>query len=170
MTTSTDTGTVLTASGRFGAVATTDYLEHVGIPYELLQHRPTFRAADEAAATGIPPHLEAKTLIVKGTSGMMLVALPASERLSLTKLRPLVGDHSVRFAREGEISSAFPHFDVGAMPPLGALASVPLVMDERLFGLERVTCSAGDHRHSLVLCPADLAERLCPLVGDVCED
>jgi len=91
MTTSTDTGTVLTASGRFGAVATTDYLEHVGIPYELLQHRPTFRAADEAAATGIPPHLEAKTLIVKGTSGMMLVALPASERLSLTKLRPSRG-------------------------------------------------------------------------------
>jgi prolyl-tRNA editing enzyme YbaK/EbsC (Cys-tRNA(Pro) deacylase) len=170
MTTTAGDRTVLTASGKFGAGATTDYLKHVGIPYELLEHRPTFRAADEAASTGIPPHLEAKTLVVKGTSGMVLVTLPASERLSLRKLRPLLGDHSLRFAREREIASAFPHFDVGAMPPFGALASVPLVMDERLFGLERVTCSAGDHRHSLVLCPADLAERLCPFVGDVCED
>lgn len=167
---SMDTRTVLTASGKVGAAATTEYLEHVGVPYELLEHRPTFRAADEAASTGIPPQLEAKTLVVKGTSGMALVALPASERLALKKLRPLLGDHSLRFAREREIASAFPHFDVGALPPLGALVSSPLVMDERLFGLERVTCSAGDHRHSLVLCPADLAERLCPVVGDVCQD
>lgn len=166
----TETRTVLTASGKLGAAATIDYLEREGLPYELLEHRPTFRAADEASATGIPPHLEAKTLVVRGSKSLILVALPASDRLALRKLRPLVGDRTARFATEREIASAFPRFDVGALPPLGALLSVPLVMDERLLGLERVTCSAGDHKHSLVLCPAELVERLCPVVGDVCED
>ena len=60
-----------------------------GAAYELLPHEHTERAADEAAALGLPPDEVAKTLVVTTPEGNVRAVLPASERIDLRKIAGL---------------------------------------------------------------------------------
>lgn len=161
---------VITAEGRLGSAAVTEWLDEGGWHYQLVAHKPTYRAADEAAASGVPPAHAAKSLVLRLTEGFQLVTIPASERLDLRKVKELLGTGSVRLATEKEIAARFPRFDVGAMPPFGELLGIPEIVDRRLLHYSQVVCSAGDHTHSLVVIPVELVGRLAPRVADVCED
>lgn len=83
--------------------------------------------------------------------------------------RLLDGSHHLRLATEQEIQIAFPAFDVGAMPPVGALLPLPEAVDVRLIYRDHVVCAAGDHRHAVRLDPRDLVRLAEPRVGDLCE-
>jgi prolyl-tRNA editing enzyme YbaK/EbsC (Cys-tRNA(Pro) deacylase) len=61
----------------------TDFLEHAGVDFDVLEHTRTVRAADEAAALGIDAEEVAKTLILIAGSGNVRAVLPASERIDL---------------------------------------------------------------------------------------
>jgi prolyl-tRNA editing enzyme YbaK/EbsC (Cys-tRNA(Pro) deacylase) len=63
--------------------------EHVD--YEVIRHRPTQSATDEAAAIGVPVDEVAKTLVLTSDEGYVRVVLPASERLDLRKAREVLG-------------------------------------------------------------------------------
>jgi Ala-tRNA(Pro) deacylase len=168
VTASQDVGTV--ASGRFGVDAVREYLDRHGWHYQVFAHKPTFRAVDEAFATAVQPEHEAKTIVLRGTGGYLLAVIPASQRLDLRKVRALTGRRDLRLATEREIASAFPVFEVGAVPPVGTMLSIPQVLDARLLRYSRIGCSAGDHEHALILIPVELERRVQPRVADLCED
>ena len=42
--------------------------------------------------------------------------IPASERLSLPRLREAIGIDELRFASEEELAAAYPAFELGAVP------------------------------------------------------
>ncbi len=128
--------------------------EHVDC--ELVSHRRTEHARDEAVALGVPPQEVGKTLIVKGAEGYVRVLLPASERLDLRKLRELLGDRSLRLATERELADAYAEFELGAVPPLGGPGGDRVVVDRRIADLEHVTVEAGTHEQSLRLRAAHL--------------
>jgi prolyl-tRNA editing enzyme YbaK/EbsC (Cys-tRNA(Pro) deacylase) len=44
------------------------------------------------------------------------------------------------------------------------------VVDRRLLEEDRILCSGGDHRHSIVLDPRDIVKMTDAKVADVCED
>ena len=93
--------------------------DHV-VDYELIAHRHTERASDEANATGTPAEEVGKTIILVGEHGFVRAVIPACERLDLHKLRPLPGcGHGLRLATEEELSGAYPMFELGAVPPFG---------------------------------------------------
>ena len=127
--------------GRLGAAATRKWLDREGRHYELIEHEPTFRARDEALASGTEPEHTAKALVLRGAGGLLLAVIPASGRLHLRKLQAALDDHSLRMASEAEIERAFPIFEVGSLPPLGSLLGVPVVVDERL-AHHRAWCAA----------------------------
>jgi hypothetical protein len=62
----------------------------------------------------------------------------------------------------------FAAFDIGAVPPF-ADETVPEVVDTRLLYHAKVLCSAGDHRHKVLLDPRDLFRLTEPRVADICE-
>jgi prolyl-tRNA editing enzyme YbaK/EbsC (Cys-tRNA(Pro) deacylase) len=100
-------------------------LDEAGVDYELLSHTRTERAADEATALGLPPMAVAKTLVVAAPEGHVRVVLPASERIDLRKLRDYVeGGKRIRLASEDELARAYPEFDLGAVPPSAARATI----------------------------------------------
>jgi Ala-tRNA(Pro) deacylase len=157
-------------AGRLGIGAVTRYLDRERWSYDVFEHPPTFRAADEAAAAGVELYETAKTLVIRAHGGLRLVVLGASERLDLQKVRQLLGDESARLASEQEIASGLPLFEVGAVPPLGPMVSMPQIVDERLLERPGVVCSGGDHRHGLVVRPPEMARKANARVADVCED
>lgn len=163
-------GSVQPPAGPLGVEAVTAYLDRRGLHYELVTHKPTFRAVDDAAASGVPPHHELKTLVLRGAEDLVLAALGASERLDLHKARELLEDPQLRLASEEEIERAFPRFDIGAVPPVGPGLPRLALLDRRVPKYSRMVCAGGDHSHSLVLIPVELVNAARPQVADICED
>jgi Ala-tRNA(Pro) deacylase len=158
------------ATAAHGIDAVTTFLDGTGVGYEVLEHRLTFSAATEARAAGAEPREAAKTLALHDRGGYRMAVIPATHRLDLHRVRDLLGATShLRLATEDELAHDYPMFDVGAMPPIGAMMPMPEVIDVHLLYHEQIVCAGGDHRHALRLDPRDLV-RLCePRVASVCE-
>ena len=70
-----------------GISAVAAFLDGEGVPYEVLEHRPTFSAAAEARASGAEPREAAKTLALHDRGGYRMAVIPASHRLDLHRVR-----------------------------------------------------------------------------------
>lgn len=157
------------ATTRFAA--TTEYLDGIGVEYELVEHAPTASAAGEARAVGRRPDEVAKTVVLRDGDACVIAAIPASERLDLRKLREVAGaSHHLRLADEDEIAREFPSFEVGAAPPFGPFVPAAEVIDSSLLGHERALFPAGDHRHGVLVDPREVLRITGALAADVCED
>lgn len=147
------------------------YLDRHGVDHEVIEHAPTYSAAAEARAVGLPPQDAAKTLVLEDRGAYVLAVIPASERLDLHKVRALLGaSRQLRLATEDEIAAHFTQFEVGAVPPVGPVLFTGEVVDRAIAGMDRVLCAGGDHRHSLLLDPRAVIELADARVADICED
>ena len=153
---------------RPGIEALEVFLERHGIDHDVIEHPARGTAAGDARAAGIEPRAAAKTIVLCDGDELRVAVVPASERLSIRRLRDLLdAGASLRLATEDEIGAAFEQYEVGAIPPMAHL--VPEVVDQRLLELDRILCSGGDHRHGVVLDPRDLVRVSGALVGDICD-
>jgi Ala-tRNA(Pro) deacylase len=153
----------------YGIEAVTHVLERRGVPFEVVEHDPTYSAAAEARAAATDPEATAKTVVLHDQDGYRLAVVPASERLDVSRARELLGaSRHLRLATEAELREDFPAFEVGAVPPFGA-ARLPEVVDLRLLRHRRIVCAAGEHRRSVVIAAIDLLRIAEPRVADICE-
>jgi Ala-tRNA(Pro) deacylase len=154
-----------------GFEAIVGFLDGVAIPYELLEHSKVTSAAAEARVAHIPPEQVAKTVVLHDGSAYVIVAIAASDRLDLHKLREWLGaTHRLRLASETEIARDFPTLEVGAVPPFGPMLPAAEVIDRALVAQERILCPAGDHRHSVLVDPADVVRITGAATADIRED
>ena len=145
------------------------FLEAAGIAHDVVEHRETFSAIEEARAAREEPRHTAKTLVLHDRGGWRIAVVPANRRLDMDRARRLLGGTAhLRLATESEMRERFPLFDVGALPPVGPMLPLPEVVDVRLLYRERVLCAGGDHQHGVRLDPRDLVRIAEPRVGDVC--
>jgi prolyl-tRNA editing enzyme YbaK/EbsC (Cys-tRNA(Pro) deacylase) len=160
-----------TQSEARGIEAVVRYLNEHGVAHEVVDHEATFSASEEARAAGVAPDHAAKTVVLREGDAYRLAVLPASERLDVGKARDALdaGSH-LRLATETEMEEDFGAFEVGALPPLGPMLPAPEVIDRRLIQHDRILCSGGDHRHSVLLDSNELARDTGATVADICED
>ena len=140
------------------------------IGFEPRRHPRTETATDEARALHASAGHVGKTIVVHTADGRVRVVIPASERLSLPKLRETIGIDELRFATEAEIGDAYPTFELGAVPPFGGPEGDRVVIDRRVAGLESVIVEAGSHSDSLRLATEDLVRITGATVADVIAD
>jgi len=140
----------------------TERLDQAGVAYELLEHNPTDRAAEEATALGLRLNEVAKTIVVTAREGNLRVLLPASERIDMHKLRDLLGaGKELHLLTEEALGAEYPEFDLGAVPPVGGRED-GVVVDRRVADLDQVVFEAGSHDRS-----SDLGEE--PVAGLVAQ-
>jgi len=141
--------------------------EHVA-DYELIQHRHTETAVDEASVIGASRDEVGKTVVLVGGHGFVRVVIPASARLDLHKVRPLVGcGSSIRLATEPELASAYPMFELGAVPPFGGPEGDVTVVDRRIALRDSVVVEAGTHDESIRIATPDLIRIAGAQIADV---
>jgi len=151
--------------------AVTQFLTGVGIRHQLIEHEPVISAAAEARATHEPPDRVAKTIVLHDGSAYVIVAIPASERLALGKLRQLLGaTRRLQFASEQQIARDFPAMEVGAVPPFGPMVPAAEIIDVALLRHEQIVCPAGDHRHSVLVDPQDVVRITAARTAAICQD
>ena len=145
-------------------------LDEAGVGYELLKHRRTETAADEAAALDVAPEEVAKTLVLTTREGHVRLLVPAARRIDLAKVREALGDGKhIRLATEEELERDYPQFELGAVPPVGGRRD-PLLVDRRLAERESVLFEAGRHDESVWVRTSDLLELGKAQIGDLCEE
>jgi Ala-tRNA(Pro) deacylase len=137
------------------ADALIDVLHSEHVPYELLPHRHTETALDEASTLGVDPHQVAKTLILNTPFGFVRAVIPASDRLDLGKARFALDTADVELASETTLVGAYPEFELGAVPPMGGSYDRVLV-EQRLFESTFIVLDAGTHDESVRLRTSDL--------------
>jgi prolyl-tRNA editing enzyme YbaK/EbsC (Cys-tRNA(Pro) deacylase) len=140
------------------------------VEFEPRRHPRTETAMEEARALHASADRVGKTIVVHTTKGMVRAVIPASERLSLPKLRETIGLDEIRFATEDELAAAYPTFELGAVPPFGGPEGDRVVVDRRVAALESVIVEAGSHSDSLRLTAADLVRLTAATVADVVVD
>jgi Ala-tRNA(Pro) deacylase len=129
--------------------AVTEHLKQRGGAFELLVHRPASTAADEARALGVNTGEVLKTLAVRSGIGYALVVIPASRRLDLHLVRDALGDHQARLASEEELARDFAGYELGALPPLGALLGCAVYVDPEVLNHDLVVFAAGTRTESV---------------------
>lgn len=161
----------MATEARDGIETLTKFLDERGIAYETVEHDQTYSATEEAKAAGVAPDHAAKTVLLRDGDAYRMAVIPASHRLDLHKARDALGASAkLRLATEEEMGADFTDFDVGALPPFGPLLPAPEVVDHRLLEHERILCTGGDHRHSVLLDPNDVVRVADAKLADVCED
>jgi Ala-tRNA(Pro) deacylase len=156
---------------RRGIDAVVSYLDEAGVGYDVVDHEQTFTAGAEARAAGMEPDHAAKTVVLREGDEYRLAIVPASHRVDLHKLRDLLeASQRLRLATEDEMEGDLADFELGAVPPLGPMVPAPEVIDRKLLHHDRILCTGGDHRHSVLMDPHDLIRLTDAKVADVCED
>jgi Ala-tRNA(Pro) deacylase len=123
------------------------YLDENGIRYRVRLHEPRFTAQETAQQAHVSGKIFAKAVVLRapggdGVAAYLVAALPANERVDLARLGRLLG-HPVELASEDEISLLFPGIEIGALPPFGALARLPVVADAALSRVPSIVFHGG---------------------------
>ena len=151
--------------------ALTDLLESEGVPFELMPHRRTESADDEAQALGVDPHEVAKTVVLATERGFLRAVIPASGRLDVRKVRDLLDLRGQpQFAREADLAAAYPTFELGAVPPVGGPRGDRVAIDRRLANRDTMVIEAGTHDESLRIGTTRLLVLAQAMIGDLCHD
>ena len=134
----------------------TEHLEQRGIAFEPIPHRQAYTSTDEARALGIDAGEVLKTLALRTAAGYALLVIQASRRLDLHLAREAAGDNRARLATEEELVRDFADYQLGALPPLGALVGTSVYVDPGVLGHETVAFAAGTQTESVKLRPGEL--------------
>jgi Ala-tRNA(Pro) deacylase len=152
-----------------GADQLTTLLDRQGIAYDVLRHRHTDSAREEAEALALDPHDVAKTVVVTTSRGYIRAVIPACERLDVRKLRELLLlREQPHLAGETDLAAAYPSFELGAVPPVGGPGGDRVAVDRRLADRDTLVIEAGSHDESLRLATTDLLVLAHAAIGDLC--
>jgi Ala-tRNA(Pro) deacylase len=127
----------------------TEHLERRGVRFEVLPHGPVRTSLAEARALHLPPGDVVKVVVLELPEGPALALVPADRSVDLVAAASALEVGSVRLADEATIASRFPEFELGAVPPLGSLLHVPVVIDPAVLDHATITFPAGTARESV---------------------
>jgi Ala-tRNA(Pro) deacylase len=142
-------------------------LDRQQLDYQLIEHRHTESAGDEADAIGIQPKGVAKTIVLVTGDHYVRAVIPACEHIDLRKVRRLLADKHTRLASEAELVLAYPMYELGAVPPFGVPAGDRVLFDEQLARRDSVVLEAGSHNESLRMKTVDLLALTGAQVADI---
>lgn len=131
-------------------------LEKRGVTFEATSHPETYTSVDEARALGIAADEVLKAVMLNTASGYRLAVVPASRRLDMKLVEKALGDKHARLATEQELELDFPGYELGALPPLGSLLSVPTYVDPEVMEHEMIVFAAGSRTDSVKVRTKDL--------------
>ena len=144
-------------------------LDEAGVSYEVTKHPEAFTAQEVAAAEHVPGKAMAKVVIVLADKTPVMAVLPASYRVNFDKLKALLGAKKVSLASEEEFADLFPDSEIGAMPPFGGPADMPIYSDRVLEEDEKITFNAGTHTDTVTMAYTDYTRLAQPTLADFAE-
>ncbi len=126
------------------AITLQDYLDRLGIDYELVEHPYSISGLDTAEKAHIPAEKLAKSIMLEDEGGYLMAVCSASRRIKLGELYREI-NRRLEFVNESELADVLGDCVLGAVPPTGDLYEMDVVVDMELFMQPDVYFEAGDH-------------------------
>ncbi|PYR54271.1 MAG: hypothetical protein DMF95_00860 [Acidobacteria bacterium] len=142
-----------------------ELLRRERIPYTCFRHVPAYTALEEAAVSHTLERCWAKVVICIADDQPVQAVLQADHIADLEELRRLANADVLRLAGEDEIAVLYPDYEVGAMPPFGAVYGQRVFVDRCLVGEPEMVFNAGTHTEAICMHYGDFAELAKPVVG-----
>lgn len=120
------------------------YLNRNQFDYDIIVHSPSRFSMETAERARIPGDQLAKAVILKDESSYAMAVLPATHRIDLGTLRQQT-HRDFGLATETEAQALFADCAQGAIPPLGHVYDLPMMVDDAMGQWDDVYFEAGDH-------------------------
>lgn len=145
------------------------WLRAQGVAFDVLTYEFSEVGADLAAeAVGRPLEMVCKTLIVKtGLRAYSVAIVPGDRRFDTRKMAAAVGERQVELAPREEAEKVSGYL-VGGISPFAMRRQLPVVIEESLLALDRMTVSGGRRGVQIEMAPDKLAELLNARPADIC--
>jgi Ala-tRNA(Pro) deacylase len=141
------------------------YLSENGVTFEEQHHSLAYTAQDVANAEHTPGKIVAKVTMAKANGELIMLVLPASNRVDFDKVKNIVG-REVSLATESDFARVFPDCEIGAMPPFGHLYGLRVYVDRVLTDDEYIVFNEGTHTDTLKIRYGDYERLEHPVVAD----
>ncbi len=142
-----------------------EFLDSHQVKYVTISHSPAYTAQEIAASAHVKGKDLAKTVMVKLDGRMAMAVLPASQKVSLDRLKEVAGVGRADLASEQEFKSLFAECDIGAMPPFGNLYGLDVYVSDMLAKDEEIAFNAGSHTELIKLPYKDFERLVRPKVA-----
>jgi Cys-tRNA(Pro)/Cys-tRNA(Cys) deacylase len=110
-----------------------------------------------------------KTLVVDlGEKGYTLVLMTGDKQLSMKRLARACGVKRAAMA-DTKTAERLTGYLIGGISPFGTRQRLPTIMDESIFGFDKILINAGQRGRMLMLTPADIQTSLACTVADVAQ-
>lgn len=142
-----------------------EFLKTRDVPFEVVQHQPTFRAMDLAKTFDRKATSVVKTVLLQGESKNYLAVLHADQDINLKELRVSLDEGNLRLASEADCEQIFDDCEKGAVPPFGSHYGIETVMERSLNVEEKFIFEGNDHQEAFVINFTDYANLEKPIVA-----
>ena len=143
------------------------FLDEKNVAYEILTHPTAFTAQEVAQAIHQTGKVLAKTIIVEHNGKIIMVVVPAHHKVDLKSLKTVLGVKDVHLAPEARLRELFPESDLGAMPPLGLMYNLPVIISKALTENPEIVFNACTHTDCVKMRYADFENLVNPRVADI---
>ncbi len=142
-----------------------ELLDNNHIKFSVFEHEPVFTSV-EAAKVRDDAKLKqgAKALIMLADTKPIMIVLPGSHRVNSKLFKQLFSIKDLRMATPEEVKS-ITGVEIGAIPPLGNLFSLPVYMDKELGYSDTIFFNPGRHDRSIKMRYTDLISVVNPTLG-----
>jgi len=132
-----------------------DFLEKKKVPFEVVEHKEVFTAADAAKATKSQEKEIAKALVLKvNDKKFVLAVLPANFAAKLKKIKSFLKAKEIVLAKESEMKKVT-GLKPGSAPALGKLLKLKVFADKTAEKNKNIIFPAGDYTKSIKMKSSD---------------
>lgn len=143
------------------------FLKEKNVSYEVLTHPEAFTAQQVAHVIHQSGKLLAKTVVINSDGKHVMIVVPAHHKVKLDSLKSFLGAKEVRLAPEETLRGLFADCDLGAMPPIGPLYDMEVIVSEALSVKQDMIFNAGTHTDCIKMHYADFERLVQPTVADI---
>lgn len=139
-----------------------EFLDTKKVKYVTISHSQAFTAMEVAESAHVRGRDLAKTVILKVDGKLIMMVLPATQKVDLDRFRSSTKAVSVELASERDFRADFPGCELGAMPPFGNLYGMDVYADPRLAEDDEIAFNAGTHTELIRLAYKDFERLVMP--------
>lgn len=143
------------------------FLKEQNISYEVLVHPEAFTAQQVAHAIHESGKALAKTVVLNADGNYIMAVIPGHHKVKMEAVKNLIGAKDVRIAPEETLRGLFPDCDLGAMPPLGKLYGMKVVVSESLAQSKELIFNACTHTDCLKMKFSDYQKITDPQIAAI---
>ena len=147
-----------------------EYLARKNIPFQHIDHPPTYSAQHMAQMLHLPGRQVAKTVLLRvcpETTNYIVAVLPATQDIDLDKLATVLHKPKIELANNVELGWRFPDCELGVVPPFGSEYGMQTVVDTSITENATIAFEGTKHIESIQMSYDDFEALEHPQVASI---